>query len=154
IERRLTLDGMRFGEAPGNVIKGLLAQAAVPDPDLDALRTKVAALIASGAVFDDAGHHVMPPDPDYDRLLDRAAATLHVRPPRDPAFVRVMFTVDVSGLAKDGNGARQLVRQPPKDGHVFIGISIDDSSPVADTAGALRASIVPNDLGSAMFDDG
>jgi hypothetical protein len=154
IEKRLALDGMRLGEAPANVIKGLIGQAAGSDPDLDALRAKVSALVDAGATFADTGVAVDPPDPDYDAILTRAAQKLHITLSCDPAFIRVMFTVDVSGAAKDGNGARQLIRQPPKDGHVYIGITVDDSSPVPDTGNALRPSIVPNDLQGVMTDDG
>jgi hypothetical protein len=154
IEKRLADDGMRFGETPANAMKGLLLQAAQADPDLDALRAKVAALVGAGAAIPDTGFALAPADTEYDMLLERAAQKLHVVLSCDPSFVRVMFTVDVSGAAKDGTGARQLIRQAPKDGHVYIGITVDDSSPVPDAAGALRPRITPNDPQTVMFDDG
>jgi hypothetical protein len=154
VEKRLQLDTMRIAEAPTTVIKDLITQAGATDPDLDALRAKVAALVDAGATFADNGVAVDPPDANYDALLARAAQKLRITLSCDPAFIRVMFTVDISGVAKDGNGARQLIRQPPKDGHVYIGITIDDSSPVPDAAGALRPSIVPNDLQGVMTDAG
>jgi hypothetical protein len=72
----------------------------------------------------------------------------------DPSQLRVMFTVDVSGQGKDGNGAPQFIRQPPKEGKVFLGITLDPTSPVADSAGALRPRLTPNDPFTEMFDDG
>lgn len=72
----------------------------------------------------------------------------------DPSQLLVMFAVDASGAAKDGNGAPQFIRQPPKEGKVFLGITLDPSSPVPDSAGVLRPRLTPNDPATEMKDDG
>ena len=72
----------------------------------------------------------------------------------DPSQLNVLFTVDVSGQGKDGNGAASLIRQPPKEGKVFLGITLDPGSPVPDSAGALRPRLTPNDPLTEMVDTG
>lgn len=72
----------------------------------------------------------------------------------DPSRLRVLFTVDASGQGKDGNGAPQFIRQPTKEGKVFLGITLDPTSPVPDAAGTLRPRLTPNDLDTVMLDDG
>jgi hypothetical protein len=72
----------------------------------------------------------------------------------DPSQVNVLFTVDVSGQGKDGNGAPQSIRQPSREGKVFLGITLDPLSPVPDSAGVLRPRLTPNDPQTEMFDDG
>ena len=72
----------------------------------------------------------------------------------DASQLLVMFTVDASGQGKDGNGAPQFIRQAPKEGKVFLGITLDPSSPVPDSAGVLRLRLTPNDPATQMLDDG
>ena len=72
----------------------------------------------------------------------------------DPSQVNVLFAVDASGQGKDGNGAAQVLRQPVKEGKVFLGITLDPQSPVADSAGVLRPRLTPNDPRTELFDDG
>jgi hypothetical protein len=72
----------------------------------------------------------------------------------DASRIRAMFTVDVSGQALDGNGKRQFMRQAPKEGRVFLGITLDPSSPVPDSARALKSRLTPNDPDTEMYDDG
>jgi len=72
----------------------------------------------------------------------------------DPSRIRVLFTVDVSGDGKDGNGAPQFIRQPSKEGKVFLGITLDPTSPIPDSAGTLRPRLTPNDPLTEMVDDG
>ncbi len=72
----------------------------------------------------------------------------------DPSQVNVLFAVDASGQAKDGNGAAQFLRQPPKEGKVFLGITLDPASPVPDSAGTLRPRLTPNDPLTELLDDG
>ncbi|MBN2358322.1 MAG: hypothetical protein JXR83_02655 [Deltaproteobacteria bacterium] len=91
---------------------------------------------------------------DYEALRDRAAAAIAVPVVCDPSRLRVLFTVDVSGQALDGNGAPQFIRQQPKESKVFLGITLDPLSPVADVEGALRPRLTPNDPQTEMYDDG
>jgi hypothetical protein len=89
----------------------------------------------------------------YRAALDAAVDASLVPVVCDPSQVNVLFTVDASGQAKDGNGAPQLIRQPAKEGKVFLGITLDPQSPVPDSAGALRPRLTPNDPRTEMFDD-
>jgi Big-like domain-containing protein len=70
----------------------------------------------------------------------------------DPSRLNVMFTVDVSGRGLDGNGVPQLIRQPTKSGHVFLGFTSDETSPIADPA--IPPKLTPNDSKYTMTDDG
>jgi len=90
---------------------------------------------------------------DYRNKLTAAVNQLSISLVCDAALVKVMFTVDVSGEALDGNGAPQLIRQPTKGG-VFLAITVDDSSSIADSAGTLKSQMIPNDRDTEMFDDG
>lgn len=90
----------------------------------------------------------------YEELRDRAAGTIAVPVVCDPARLRVLFTCDISGQALDGNGVLQFIRQPPKEDRVYLGITLDPLSPVADIEGALRPRLTPNDPGTVMYDDG
>jgi hypothetical protein len=91
---------------------------------------------------------------EYLNALLAAAGALKLDQTCDPALIRVMFTVDTTGQARDGNGARQLIRQPPREGKIFLGITVDDSSPVPDSGGLLKTRLTPNDPDTEMFDDG
>jgi len=90
---------------------------------------------------------------DYRNKLTAAIGRLTISLVCDAALVKVMFTVDVSGEGLDGNGAPQLIRQPTKAG-VFLAVTVDDSSPIADAAGVIKSQMTPNDPDTAMFDDG
>ncbi len=90
----------------------------------------------------------------YSAALEAAVDASLVPVVCDPSRLRVMFAVDVSGQGKDGNGAAQFIRQPPKEGKVFLGITLDPDSPVPDSAGALKPRLTPNDPATEMFDDG
>ena len=89
----------------------------------------------------------------YRAALDAAVDASLVPVVCDPSQVNVLFTVDASGQGKDGNGAPQLIRQPAKEGKVFLGITLDPQSPVPDSAGKLRPRLTPNDPRTEMFDD-
>ena len=91
---------------------------------------------------------------DYRNKLTAAISRLSINLVCDAARVKVMFTVDVSGDALDGNGAPQLIRQPTKGDKVYLAITVDESSPVADAAGLLKTKMTPNDPMGAMVDDG
>ncbi len=91
---------------------------------------------------------------EYSAALEAAVDASLVPIVCDPSQILVMFAVDASGQAKDGNGAPQFIRQAPKEGKVFLGITLDPSSPVPDSAGALRPRLTPNDPATEMFDDG
>lgn len=88
----------------------------------------------------------------YRQLLASAAAAYALSVRCDPTRLNTMFTVDVSGRALDGNGARQLIRQPPKEGKVYLGFTSDPSSPVA--GADIPSRLTPNDPRFAMRDDG
>ncbi|MBM4283392.1 MAG: hypothetical protein FJ137_22495, partial [Deltaproteobacteria bacterium] len=89
----------------------------------------------------------------YRSALDAAVDASLVPVVCDPSQINVLFTVDASGQGKDGNGAPQSIRQPAKEGKVFLGITLDPQSPVPDSAGALRPRLTPNDPRTEMFDD-
>ncbi|HEY4219805.1 MAG TPA: Ig-like domain-containing protein, partial [Myxococcota bacterium] len=90
----------------------------------------------------------------YSAALEAAVDASLVPIVCDPSQILVMFTVDASGQGKDGNGAPQFIRQPPKEGKIFLGITLDPTSPVPDSAGALRPRLTPNDPETEMLDDG
>lgn len=105
---------------------------------------------AASSALDNAGVDAA----EYDAALEAAVDSALVPIVCDPGQVNVLFTVDVSGQGKDGNGAAQFLRQPPKEGKVFLGITLDPTSPVPDSAGALRPRLTPNDPATELFDDG
>jgi hypothetical protein len=90
----------------------------------------------------------------WDAALEAAVDAALVPIVCDPGQVNVLFTVDVSGQGKDGNGAPQVLRQPVKEGKVFLGITLDPTSPVPDSAATLRPRLTPNDPQTEMFDTG
>jgi hypothetical protein len=89
----------------------------------------------------------------YRNKLTAAVGRLTISLVCDAAFVKVMFTVDASGEALDGNGSPQLIRQPTKAGKIYLAITVDESSPVAG-AGLLKSQMTPNDPDTVMFDNG
>ncbi len=90
----------------------------------------------------------------WETLRDAAVAVVGVPVVCDPSRIKVMFTVDISGQALDGNGRKQFLRQAPKEGRVFLGITTDASSPVSDAARVLKTRLTPNDVDTEMVDDG
>ena len=91
---------------------------------------------------------------DYRNKLTAATGKLTINLVCDAAMVKVMFAVDASGKALDGNGTEQLIRQPTKGDKIYLAITVDESSPVADASGMLKSKMAPNDPTTAMFDDG
>lgn len=90
----------------------------------------------------------------YEASLEAAVDASLVPIVCDPSQLNVLFTVDASGQGKDGNGAPQAIRQPPREGKVFLGITLDPLSPVPDSAGVLRPRLTPNDPQTELLDDG
>jgi hypothetical protein len=90
----------------------------------------------------------------YDAALNAAVDAALVPIVCDPSQINVLFAVDMSGQGKDGNGAQQNIRQQPREGKVFLGITLDPQSPVPDSGGALRPRLTPNDPATELFDDG
>ena len=123
---------------------------AITDPQGDASALDATSSAASAAALGLAGVS----QAEYDAALEAAVDASLVPIVCDPSQVLVMFAVDVSGQAKDGNGAPQFIRQQPKEGKVFLGITLDPLSPVPDSAGALRPRLTPNDPATELFDDG
>lgn len=115
------------------------------DPGLDVVSFGVNADAAAVAGVDVAA---------YNAALEAAVDASLVPIVCDPGQLNVLFTVDTSGQGKDGNGAPQSIRQPPREGKVFLGITLDPQSPVPDSAGVLRPRLTPNDPQTELFDDG
>lgn len=88
----------------------------------------------------------------YRAALAEAAEGFALEIACDPARIAVMFAVDMSGAALDGNGAPQLIRQPAKTSRVFLGLAADPTSPVVDAS--VPRTLVANDPRFAMVDDG
>lgn len=91
---------------------------------------------------------------DYKKALDQSCDELRVPIVCDSTLIRVMFTVDMSGKSKDGNGNAQFIRQQSTSGNVFLAITTDDSSNVQDSTSTLKSTMVPNDATMRMRDDG
>lgn len=89
---------------------------------------------------------------EYRAKLAAAAETYGLVIRCDPSRLNVLFTVDMSGRARDGNGIPQLIRQPSAEGRVFLGFTSDETSPVVDDTIPIR--LTPNDARYAMSDDG
>lgn len=90
----------------------------------------------------------------YQNGLIAAIEQLRVPIVCDASLIKVVFTVDLSGQAKDGNGIAQFIRQPASAGKVYLAVTVDDSSPIPDSSGLLKQQMVPNDPDTEMFDDG
>ena len=84
--------------------------------------------------------------------LAAAAAGYGIEIRCDPSKLNVMFTVDGSGRGRDGNGTPQLIRQPTKDGKIFLGFTADETSAINDDS--IPTRLTPNDPTYAMTDDG
>ncbi len=88
----------------------------------------------------------------YSRALSAASRGVALEVRCDPTKLNALFTVDMSGRGRDGNGAPQLIRQASKESRVFIGLTLDESSPARDDA--IPNKLTPNDPAFAMTDDG
>jgi hypothetical protein len=168
VERYAVRERANLASTPIGTVAEVLSTARGDDPAVAAFRELVADVLAAvdpttgEGSFENDGYNakeaalaaVGSDGATYSTLLEAAVDASLVPVVCDPSRALVMFTVDVSGLAKDGNGATQFIRQPPKEGKVFLGITLDPTSPVPDSAGTLRPRLTPNDLATQMFDDG
>jgi hypothetical protein len=172
VTKRVQDDGSGFEGTPTETMRALYAKA--QDPELAAVSAFAGlSLQVSGATspagLSPAPYDAASPDlsaeflaqsglgfslDDYRQALAAAAEEIRIPLVCDASQVAVLFTVDISGRALDGNGKIQLIRQPPREGRVFLAISTDPSTPVADAAGALAPQLTPNDPRTVMFDDG
>jgi hypothetical protein len=174
IQEKVAGQGGSFSSIPASSIATLGDQVRKGGPEIKAFGDLVKTLLAKAPIAA-AGEPVFAPldaslsdgfvkahekelaktiAADYRNALTAAVGKLEISLICDAALVKVMFTVDASGEALDGNGAPQLLRQPTKSGKVFLAITVDESSPVADAAGLLKSQMTPNDPDTAMFDDG
>lgn len=132
-----------FRDLAGRVMAAFDPQSG--EPGFEVTSSGVGSAAAAAAGVDEA---------DYSAALEAAVDASLVPIICDPSQVNVLFSVDVSGQGKDGNGAPQSIRQPPREGKVFLGITLDPLSPVPDSAGVLRPRLTPNDPQTEMVDDG
>lgn len=162
--------GSSLASTPPTALAGLLRTLGeAPTPALEALVTFVQAALdaaptdgSAPGLFDALGFEGSPEAFRAAGLADGAEAyrTLLVAAARDygltvrcdPSRLNVMFTVDASGRARDGNGAPQLIRQATKTDRLFVGFTADESSPVVDDS--IPDKLVPNDAAYALTDDG
>ncbi|MBI1947959.1 MAG: hypothetical protein HYS27_19875 [Deltaproteobacteria bacterium] len=168
VERYAARERASLSSTPPTTLEAVLALARGDDERVVAFRGLVGALLAvadpqadapaldatSSAAAEDALGLAGIAPAEYDAALEAAVDASLVPIVCDPSQLLVMFAVDVSGQAKDGNGAPQFIRQQPKEGRVFLGITLDPLSPVPDSAGALRPRLTPNDPATEMKDDG
>ena len=170
VSHKLGAEGRAFSAVPESAFTQMQKQIAAGSTELTELEAAVKALLdelpldTSPPVFNaldakvtaelalDAAHKAAATR--YLSALNAAASGLLVPIVCDASMIKVMFSVDLSGEALDGNGAKQLIRQPPKSGKVYLAVTVDDSSPVADSSGLLKSQMVPNDPDTVMFDDG
>lgn len=174
VQEKVAGQGGAFSSVPASAIASLRDQVLAGGPEIKAFADLVRTVLGK-APLDGAGEPIFAPldaalgdafvaahakelaktiAADYRNALTAAVGRLEVSLICDASLVRVMFTVDASGEAQDGNGTPQLLRQPSKAGKVFLAITVDESSPVADTAGLLKSQMTPNDPDTVMFDDG
>ncbi|MBW2730868.1 MAG: hypothetical protein JRH20_00660 [Deltaproteobacteria bacterium] len=171
VQERIAGQGGAFSSMPESVFCGLAAQLATGSDEIAAFEDIVVELAQAGT-FEGATptFHALDARLDevfvkesgtpsdlvmrYKAALAAAVETLEVPIVCDASLIKVMFTVDVSGNALDGNGVTQLVRQAPKSGKVYLAITVEETSPLADTAGLLKTQMTPNDADGEMFDDG
>lgn len=154
--------GSTLAATPPAALRSLLrAMGQTPTESLDALVALVDGALeraptdGSGApLFEPLGYAISPAeDTDaYREALIAAARDYGLQIRCDPSRLNVMFAVDLSGQARDGNGAPQLIRQPPKTDRVFLGFTADETSPVA--GDGIPTKLIPNDAAYAMVDDG
>lgn len=162
--------GSSLAGTPPTALAGLLrALREAPTPALEALVDFVASALAAAptdgsapGLFDAQGFEASAAAfaaagladgaETYRALLLAAARDYGLTVRCDPSRLNVMFTVDASGRARDGNGAPQLIRQPTKTERLFVGFTADESSPVVDDS--IPDKLVPNDAAYALTDDG
>lgn len=168
VERYAVRERANLASTPTGTLAEVLENARGDHADVAGFRALVGSIIeatdpSSGEpAFDAAGYAADPTalgqagveENAYNTALEAAVDASLVPVVCDPSRLRVMFTVDMSGQGKDGNGAAQFIRQPAKEGKVFLGITLDPDSPVPDSAGALKPRLTPNDPATEMFDDG
>ncbi|MFO0725673.1 MAG: choice-of-anchor X domain-containing protein [Myxococcota bacterium] len=159
--------GSSLGATPPSALAGLLAKLEnEPTPELSAFAAIVGDLLAQVPVDGSAPALFAPLDyrPNeaavtdstklaaYRRALAAAAQGYGLEIRCDPSHLAALFTVDVSGRARDGNGTPPVIRQLPKAGQVFLGFTADESSPINDES--IPRKLTPNDPSYAMRDDG
>ena len=167
-ERYAVRERRNLASTPTGTLTEVLANADSEQDDVAAFRSLVETILnatdpvtgepafeitgsaADGAALGQSGVA----EASYAAALEAAVDASLVPVVCDPSLIRVMFTVDASGQAKDGNGAAQFIRQPTKEGKIFLGITLDPNSPVPDSARTLRPRLTPNDAQTEMFDDG
>jgi hypothetical protein len=167
-ERYADRERASLASTPTGTLAEVIGNAMGGDEDVVAFRDLVRSILEATdpstgePAFDEAGWAASSgalsqagvEEPAYIAALEAAVDASLVPVVCDPSRLRVMFTVDVSGQGKDGNGALQFLRQPSKENKVFLGITVDPSSPVPDSAGALKPRLTPNDPETEMSDDG
>lgn len=159
--------GSSFQATPPTALAGLLQSfAAEPTPELQGLIDLVAEILGAGAgapPFDLETSRLAPEfvagaglgedlGERYRGLLSAAAEHYGLVIRCDPSRLNVMFTVDASGRGRDGNNAPQLIRQPTKEGRIYLGFTADESSAISDDA--IPNRLTPNDPRFAMNDEG
>jgi hypothetical protein len=168
VERYAVRERGSLASTPTGTLAEVLDNASGDDPAVDAFRSLVSrvleaadpgtgapAFVADGYAADaTALGQAGVTDAQYTSALEAAVDSSLVPVVCDPSRLRVMFAVDMSGQGRDGNGAAQFIRQPSKEGKVFLGITLDPLSPVLDSGGALKPRITPNDSATELYDDG
>ena len=175
IQEKIAGGGGSFAAMPASVVKDLLAQIQGGGPEILEFSRLVSLVLSAAAVGSESnepafGHldallregfvaqhaQELPGSiaADYRNALTAAIDRLEITLICDAALIKVMFTVDLSGKALDGNGAPQLIRQSTRSDRVFLAVTADESSPVPDSANLLKTQMVPNDPDTAMVDDG
>ena len=167
-ERYAARERHGLASTPPATLAEVLVKASSDDEAVAAFRTLLGSVVEAsdptsgdpaldlaGSLASDTALAIAGSDLDsYDAALEAAVDASLVPLVCDPSRIRAMFVVDVTGQGKDGNGAPQFMRQPVKEGKVFLGITLDADSPVPDSAGVLRPRLVPNDPATEMHDDG
>jgi hypothetical protein len=167
-ERYAARERANLASTPTGTLTEVMDNASGDDPDVAAFRGIVSDILdATDPSSGTAAFALDGPDADstalaqagidegtYAAALEAAVDASLVPVVCDPSRLRVLFTVDMSGEGKDGNGAPQFIRQPSKEGKVFLGITLDPSSPVPDSAGAMKPRLTPNDGETELYDDG
>lgn len=159
--------GSSFQATPPTALGGLLQSfAAEPTPALQGLIDLVTTILGAGgqtAPFDLESSGLAPEfvaaaglgedlGERYRAALGAAAEHYGLVIRCDPSRLNVMFTVDASGRGRDGNNAPQLIRQPTKEGRIYLGFTADESSAISDDA--IPNRLTPNDPRFPMTDDG
>jgi hypothetical protein len=152
--------GSTMAATPPAALAQLIASVvSSPTPELDAFVAIVSEILSAPA---DPPFDALTPDlsaalgPElggrYRAALQAAAEPYGLVIRCDPSRLNTLFTVDVSGRGRDGNGAPQLIRQPSKEARVYLGYTTDESSAISDPS--IPNRLTPNDPRSPMTDDG